>query len=172
MFPLNGLLDGRLVGFGDDHVDEGPARQFLVQPRRGEVHVPGDEVAGLDQDSREDVFRAAALVGGNDVAVPVNLSDGILKMIEVAAARVGLIAEHHPRPLPVAHCAGAAVGEEVDVHVLGSKKKRVVARLAHRPRGCGASISLIGSTTFTFQGSAHERRGNRETAMGITPYGF
>ena len=38
---LERVLVRGVVRFVDDHVDERPAGQFLVQPRGGEVHVAG-----------------------------------------------------------------------------------------------------------------------------------
>ena len=140
--PLNGLLVGRVVRLGDDHVDKRAAGQFLVQPRGGEIHVAGHEVARLDQDPREDVLGAAALVGRHDVAVAVVLLDRRFEVVEVAAAGVGLVAQHHARPLPVAHRAGAAVGQQVDVDVLGAQQEGVVAGLGDGPRALGASRHL------------------------------
>ena len=57
---LERMLARRVVGLVDDHVDERAAGELLVQPRRREVHVPRDDVAGLDQDLRQDVLGARA----------------------------------------------------------------------------------------------------------------
>ncbi len=53
-------------------------------------------------------------------------------MVEVAAAGVGLVAQHHARPLAVAHGAGAAVGQQVDVDIVGAQQEGVVAGLEQR----------------------------------------
>ena len=108
------------------------ARQLLVEARGREVHVAGDVVAGLDQRLADEVLRAAALVGGHDVAVAVEPLDRRLEVVEVAAARVRLVAQHHPGPLAVAHGGRAGVGQQVDVDVVRAEQERVVAGLVER----------------------------------------
>ncbi len=123
---------GRVVRCVHDHVDEDAARQFLVQARGGEVHVAGHVLPLADRDLADQVFRAAALVGRHDVLVTVVRLDRRLEAVEVAAAGVGLVAEHHAGPLAVAHGAGAAVGQQVDVDVVGAQQEGVVARVGQR----------------------------------------
>jgi hypothetical protein len=55
----------------------------------------------------DEVLRAAALVGRDHEAEAESFLDDRLQVVEVAAARVGLVAEHHGRPLAVAHGVGA-----------------------------------------------------------------
>ena len=98
-----------------------------MQAGGGEVHVAGDDVAGLDEDFGDEVFGAASLVGGDDVLVSIVGLDGVLHAVEAAAAGVGFVAEHHGGPLAVAHGGGAGVGEQVDVNVFRSQEKGVVA---------------------------------------------
>ena len=74
--PLNGCSGG-VVRLVDDDVDEDAAGELLVRPGGGEVHVARDEVAGLDEDLRDEVLGAAALVGGHDVGEPVRVADGL-----------------------------------------------------------------------------------------------
>ena len=124
---LEGMQVGRVVRFVDDHVHERAAGQFLVQAGGGEVHVAGDDVARLDQRLADQVLGAASLVGGHDVAVAVVRLDGFFQVVEVAAAGVGFVAQHHARPLAVAHGAGAAVGQQVDVDIVGAQQEGVVA---------------------------------------------
>ena len=119
----------RVVGLVDDHVVEGCPRQLLVEPRRREVHVPGDVVAGLDQGLADQVLRPAALVRRDEVPVAVEAPDGLLEVVVVAAPRVRLVAEHHPGPLAVAHGRRPRVGQEVDVDVVAVQEERVVAGL-------------------------------------------
>ena len=126
---LERMLVGRIVGFGNDDIDERPAGQFLMQPRGREIHVARHEIARLDEHPREDVLGPAALVRGHDVAVAVILPHGFFQMIEVLAARVGLVAQHHAGPLPIAHGVGAAIGEKIDVNVFRAEQKRVEAGL-------------------------------------------
>ena len=56
-------------------------------------------------------------MGGHDVAVAVVLPHHLLEVVEVAAARVCLVAQHHAGPLAIAHGGGAAVGQQVDEYV-------------------------------------------------------
>ena len=69
--PLKGCWLARVVRFGNDDVHERSAGQFLVEARGGEIHVAGNVVARLDHDLREDMLGAAALVGGDQVAVAI-----------------------------------------------------------------------------------------------------
>ena len=66
------------------------------------------------------------------------LTDGGFQMIEVFAAGVGFITEHHAGPLPIAHRAGAAVREQVDIHILGAQQKSIVACGGDGPLALGA----------------------------------
>jgi hypothetical protein len=104
-----------------------------VQAGGGEVHVPRHELAGLDQQLRQNVLGAAALVSGDDEAVAVVLLHGFFEVVEVLAAGVGLVAQHHAGPLPVAHRAGARVGQQVDVDVVALEQEGVVAGLTNGP---------------------------------------
>ncbi len=66
-------------------------------------------------------------MGRHHIFVAVMMPNGFFQMIEIAAAGIGFVAQHHARPLPIAHCAGAAVGQQIDVHVFGAKQEGVVA---------------------------------------------
>ena len=127
--PLEGVLRLGVVRLVDDDVVEGAARQFLVETGGGEVHVAGDVVARLDQEPADEVLGAATLVRRHHVTVTVVLAHRVEQVVEVAAAGIGLVAEHHAGPLVVAHGRGARVGEEVDVDVLAAEQEGVVARL-------------------------------------------
>ena len=126
---LEGVQRGRVVGLVDDDVVEGGAGQLLVEPRRREVHVAGHVVAGLDERLADEVLGAATLVGGHEVPVAVVALDGLLEVVVVAAAGVGLVAQHHAGPLAVAHGRGARVGQQVDVDVVRVEQEGVVAGL-------------------------------------------
>ncbi len=129
---LEGVLGGRVVRLVDDDVAERAAGELLVQARGGEVHVAGHPVAVLDQYLRQDVLGAAALVGGDEVLVAVVGVHGLFERVEVPRTGVGLVAEHHAGPLVVRHRAGARVGQQVDVDLLGLEQERVVAGFADR----------------------------------------
>ena len=127
-----------IVGLIDDDVDEDAAGQLLVQARRREVHVAGHVLAGLDDGTADQVFRAAPLVGGDQVAVAVDALHRLFQVVEVAAAGVGLVAQHHARPLAVAHGAGAAVGQQVNVDVVGAEQEGVEAGFGQGALAAGA----------------------------------
>jgi hypothetical protein len=47
-------------------------------------------------------------------------------MINLPAASVGLVAQHHAGPLPITHRWGARVGQQIDINVLAAEQERVV----------------------------------------------
>ena len=149
---LERVFAGRIVPLGNDDVDEGAAGEFLVQPGSGEVHVARHQVARLDEQARQDVLGAASLVGGHEVAIAVVLSHRVFQVVEIAAARVGFVAEHHAGPLPIAHGVGAAIGEQVDVNVFRAEEERVVARFSQRFLALGARKHFDGLDHFDFPG--------------------
>ncbi len=112
----------------DDDVGEGSARQFLMHPCGREIHVARNGLAAPDQDLAEQMLGAAPLMSGDNVSVAVILLDRRFEVVKVAASGIGLIAKHHPGPLPIAHGVGAAVGEQIDVHVIGTEQEGVVSR--------------------------------------------
>ena len=119
-----------VMRFINDDIDECSAGAFLVVSGGGEVHVSGDDVAGVDAELAEEVLGAASLVGGDEVVESVNVADGLLEVSEVSRSGVGFIAEHHAGPLPVTHGRGAGVGEEVDVDVITVEEECVEAGMS------------------------------------------
>jgi hypothetical protein len=122
----------RVVSLVDDNVDERPARALLMLARGSEVHVAGDVVAPLYEDLGEDVLRSPTLVRRDQIRVPVVLGHRGLEVVEVRAAGVGFVAEHHASPLIIAHRVRPRVGQEVDVDVLRAQKEGVVAGFLDR----------------------------------------
>ena len=120
-----------IVCFVDDDVAESRTVALLVGAGSGEVHVARNIVARFDHDGREQVFCTTALVGRNDVFEAIVFTHDFFQVVEVAAARIGFVTNHQASPLFVAHRAGAAVGQEVDVNVFGIKQERVVTRFFH-----------------------------------------
>ena len=129
---LERVLGARVVRLVDDDVVEGGAGHLLVQAGGGEVHVAGHVHSGADQDAADQVFGAAALVGRHDIGEAVDLAHRVVQHIEGLGAGIGLVADHHVRPLVVAHRGGARVGEQVDVAQLARQQEGVVARLPDR----------------------------------------
>ena len=81
---LERVLGRRIVRLRDDDIVERAAGQFLMGTCGGEVHVARDVVAGLDEQAREDVFGAAALVCGDDMGHAVVFLHCTFQRIEVA----------------------------------------------------------------------------------------
>ena len=71
-------------------------------------------------------------MGWNKLGVSIHITHGLLKVVVVARARVGLIAQHERRPLPVTHRARARVGQQIDIDVFTAKEEGVVASLCQR----------------------------------------
>jgi hypothetical protein len=131
---LPGVFALGLVRLVDDDVDEGTAGHLLVDLRRREVHVPGDELSGLDHRLGQHVLGGAALVGRDDVFVAVGLADDLdeafVRVAPAGRGAGGVVVG----PLLRAHGGRARVGEQVDGDVLGAQQKRVPARVTNRRR--------------------------------------
>ena len=118
----------RVVRLVDDAIVENATGAFGVFARGGKVHIHRHVLARLDANLRRDVLRGAPLVRRHDVLETVDIVDGLLEIVEITRARVCLVAQHHPRPLPVAHRAGARIGEQINVDVFALEQEGVVAR--------------------------------------------
>ncbi len=164
--PLKSPGGRGVVRLVDDHVDEGGAGELLVRPGRGEVHVARRVLAVLDEDLRDEVLGAAALVRRDDEREPVDVLDGVARARRTTATPAYASSPDHQRgPLPVAHRRGARVGEQVDVHVLAAQQEGVVSRRAAiAPCGARRVVIRIGSTALMRYGSA-VRRGRGLTVM-------
>ena len=126
---LEGVRVRGVVRFINDHVGKSPPGEFLVQTRGGEVHVARNDVARVNHNLRQKVLCGAPLMCGDEILISIILSYSLPQVIKILAAGIGFVTQHHPRPLAVAHSIGAAVGQQVDVDVLGAQQKGVVARL-------------------------------------------
>ena len=87
----------------------------------------------MNQHSGKNVLSAAALVRGHREAIAVIFAHRGFKVIGILAAGVSLVPKHHARPLPIAHRARAAVGEQIDIHILRAEQKRIVAAFRDGP---------------------------------------
>ena len=134
MLPLNGYGDSGSDRLRHGDVDPRAARERHVLARRREVQVRRDDPAGPDQHPREEVLGAAALVGGDQMPVAVEVVHRLLEPEVAARARVRLVAELHGRALLLGERRRAAVGEQVDEDVLGAQQEGVVSRLDDRLR--------------------------------------
>src|SRR3989304_4577169 len=130
MSPLNGCrLVGSCASSMITSTNVPPAsswwRRVVVKYMLPGTHWPGLMAVRLVRGS-----GPPALVGGPHVAVSEAALDRPLEAVEVAAAGVGLVAEHDGRPLAVAHRVRPGVGQEGDVDVVGTQEERGVPRLA------------------------------------------
>ncbi len=91
----------RVMGFVDDHIDENTAREFLMQTRSREIHVARNVLSGLYRNLADQMLGTAALMSRHDVLVSVEFLHSGFEVVEIAAACVCLIAQHHSRPLSV-----------------------------------------------------------------------
>ena len=151
---LEGVDQPRLAALGDHQVARLGAGVLDVGTRGVEVGVVGHHVARPGDGAEQDVLGGAALVRGDHVLEAGDVLHRGLEPVERSRARIRLVAGDHARPLARRHGAGAAVGQQVDQHVLGLEQERIVAglceqRLDARPR----VVKRIGSTERTRNGS-------------------
>ena len=78
----------------------------------------GMTLPGSADQLEEDAFARPALVGRQNVRHSGQVAEHRLEAIPASRPGVGLVAAHHAGPLLAAHGGGAAVGEQVDDHVL------------------------------------------------------
>ena len=117
---FEGAVGIEVVCLDAGQVERLAADEFDVAAGGIEVRVVGNDRAGLHHDAKQDVFRGAPLVRGNDLLESENVLDGVAKAVPAACAGVGLVATHHRGPGFGRHCARARVGQQVDDDVLGS----------------------------------------------------
>ena len=92
------------------------------------MHVADGVLALLGIDAGHDEVSGAALVGGLNIGHAKDILNGCFQTVEAFGACVGLVAHKHRCPLVLAHGAGAAVGDAVDVDVTGLQAEGVVLR--------------------------------------------
>ncbi len=119
-FPLKGCSSSKSPEAVADQVHGLALPVVDVRARRVEVGVTQHHLPGLDQQAHHDVLGRAPLVRRDDVRV---LGDDVVHRLlepeEAGRAHIRLVTSHHPRPLHVAHRAGAAIRHQIDEHVLG-----------------------------------------------------
>ena len=128
-FPVVG--GGGVQRLRRQHVDGACAGNLYV--RLGGVKVVVGQkhrllaATALYQLGEQDLLGTAALVGRHGVGVAEYFFYRGLQLVKVTAAGVGFVAHHHAGPLAVRHGAGAAVGQQVDVHVFAAQQEGVPA---------------------------------------------
>ena len=159
---LEGMRAERVVGLGNDHVDEGAAGQFLVQPGGGEIHVARHVVAGLDQHAGEDVLGPAALVRGHGVAVAVIVCGRPLRDDRSSCCRRRPRRRASCRPTASRSWRWCRYRSRDRCRRPRTAAGRCCSRLRQWPLSRWPRLVIFsGSTTLTFQGSAQERRDGR-----------
>ena len=91
-----------------------------------EVSIARNDMPFLHQIGEQHVLGSTSLMGGDDILRAEETLHHLLELIERRCACIALVAQHHGRPLAVAHGTGARVGETVDVHLFGLQHKYVV----------------------------------------------
>ena len=115
--------------FGRGEIDRLGPRKLDVRPRRVEMRVVGHVLAAAAENREQNSLGRSSLVRGNDVLETGQLADLVVEAIKASRAGVRLVAPHDAGPLIGAHGRRAAVGQQVDQHVLGTHGKEVVAAL-------------------------------------------
>ncbi len=115
-----------VVGLLDGDVDGESLAALDVALGGVEVGVAGDDVAGLHQVAEQHILGCTALVGRDDILEARELRDGVFHVVERTGAAVALVAHHHGGPLAVAHGAGAAVGQQVDVDIVALQHEHIL----------------------------------------------
>jgi hypothetical protein len=108
-------------------VDRRGARVLDIGARGVEVRVVGNHTAGSADDREENLLRCAALMRRNHDRKSRDLLHRRLHVVEAAAARIALVTVDDARPLTRAHRRRAAVGQQIDQHVLGAEEKGIEA---------------------------------------------
>ena len=127
---LERQLQLRVASLVDGHVDGLRLAKLNVALRRVEMGVARNNVALLHQIREEHVLGSATLMGGNDVLEAEQPLHHLLELEKRRRAGIAFVAEHHGRPLAVAHGACSRVGQAVDIHLVGFQHKHVVMGFA------------------------------------------
>lgn len=122
---LERVLVVRVAGPVVDEVHRLGPLVFDVGAGRVEVAVVGDGLARLAEQAAEDLLGGAALVGRDDVAETEDVAHDLLEATEAPRAGITFVADHDRPPLVGAHRAGAAVGQQVNEHVVGVNQEGV-----------------------------------------------
>jgi hypothetical protein len=128
----------RVEALSDDEVERLGAGRLDVRPRRVEVRVVGDDLAGSADDREEDLLRRPALVRRDDVTEREQVLDRLEEREPRGRPGIRLVAVLDRGPLVPAHRAGPRIGQEIDQDVVGMEREEIAAgglegRFALRP---------------------------------------
>ena len=124
-FPLNGWRARGCESFVDDQVDGFRTGVLDVRAGRIEVVVARDYLAGSADQLEQDPLAGTPLMRRQDMRHPGQFEQDRLEAIPAPRSSIRLVATKHSGPLLVAHRRRAAIGQEVDEHVLGRDLKRI-----------------------------------------------
>ena len=124
--PLEWYFELGVFGFVDGHVDGLGLAELNVALGGVKVGIAGHHVAFFHQIGEQHVLGGTSLMGGDDILETEDALHHRLELIERCGTGIALIAEHHLRPLAVAHGTGARVGQAVDVHLFCLQHEYVV----------------------------------------------
>ena len=93
MFPLNGESRLGSSASGTGRSSAIPLADLDVRPRRVEVRVRRDDLAGVDDGAEEDALGAPPLVSRHDERESEHLLHSGAKTLEALRARIGLVAD-------------------------------------------------------------------------------
>ena len=99
-------------------VDRPRAAVLDVGPGRVEMRVARHGLPSAAQQLEEDALAGAPLVGRQRVLEPGDVTDGIAEPVEAGGAGVAFVGSHDPGPLLCTHRTRAAVGEQIDEHLI------------------------------------------------------
>ena len=113
------MAAARLGAIINNEIDRAGTGVFDVGAGRVEMVVVGNDLVGAANQFKQDAFAGPALMCRQDMGHAGQIADYLFKVIPAPRAGVGLVAAQHAGPLLAAHGGRAAVGEQVDQHVLG-----------------------------------------------------
>lgn len=120
------MLALRVTRLVNDQVGRASASGADVGIGGVEVHIRRDKVPSPDERGSQDVFGGASLVGREKVFESENVIHRRFETMVGTRPGVRFVAEHHCRPLVLAHRARARIGQQVDENILGLKREDVV----------------------------------------------
>jgi hypothetical protein len=126
--PLELVLRARVFAGVDDEINGLRPRVLDVAACRIEVVVARNDLSLAAQQFEEDSLARPSLVRRQDMRHAGDFAEHFLEVKPTARPGVRFVAADHSGPLVGRHRGGAAVGQEVDDHVLGGDLKHIEVR--------------------------------------------
>ena len=113
--------------FGHGQVEGlGPA-DFDIGAGGVKVGVVGYNLIVSPDNVKQNFFRRASLVGGNDMAKSGQILNRFFQTIKALGSGIGFIAFNHAAPLAGAHGRSAAVSQQINEHVIRMNIEKIIA---------------------------------------------